>query len=109
VRGAVARPWESNVTFTPVAPERFVDFAEPDLVKIAWTLEAEALAPARTRFVTETRAVATDAAARKRFLRYWGAVRIGILMIRWFLLPAVRREAERRWRASPPGLRMSPP
>jgi len=30
-----------NVTFTPIVPERFATFSEPDVVKIIWTLEAE--------------------------------------------------------------------
>ena len=41
VIGAVARPWMPNVTFTPIVPERFATFSEPDVVKIIWTLEAE--------------------------------------------------------------------
>ena len=47
---------------------------------------------------TETRAVATDAEARARFRRYWRWARFGIVAIRWFMLPAIRREAERAWR-----------
>jgi hypothetical protein len=42
--------------------------------------------------------VATDAPARARFRRYWRWARFGIVAIRLLLLPAVRREAERRWR-----------
>jgi hypothetical protein len=98
VMGAVARPWEADVTFRGVAAEQFAEFAEPDLVKIAWTLEAEPLGEGLTRFGTETRALATDAAARTKFMRYWRVARFGIVLIRWLLLPAVRREAERRYR-----------
>jgi hypothetical protein len=100
IAGAVCQPWRADVVFTPIAPERFADYAEPDCVKIAWTLEAEALAPTRTRFATETRAVATDAPARAEFRRYWRFARVGILAIRWLLVPAVRRQAESRWRAT---------
>jgi hypothetical protein len=99
VMGATAQPWKADVTFTAIAPNRFRDFADPDLVKIVWTLEAEALAPARTRFRTETRVLATDDAARKKFRRYWRFFGIGIVMIRWLLLPALRRAAEQRARA----------
>ena len=45
---------------------------------------------------TETRAVATDEASRGKFRRYWRFAGPGILLIRKLLLPAVRREAERR-------------
>jgi len=85
---------------SPVAPEQFAAYAEPDQVKIAWTLEAEALGPALTRFATETRVVATDDHARTKFRRYWRIFGIGIVMIRRLLLPALRRQAERQWRSA---------
>jgi hypothetical protein len=96
VMGAVTQPWMADVKFTAVAPDRFAAFAEPDLVKIVWTLEAEPLGPALTRFRTETRALATDGAAQRKFRRYWRWARVGIVLIRWLLVPRLRREAERR-------------
>ena len=98
VMGAVTRPWQADVTFRGVAPEQFAEFAEPDLVKIAWTLEAEPLGHGLTRFGSETRALATDAAARTKFMRYWRFARFGIVLIRWLMIPAIRRAAERRYR-----------
>jgi hypothetical protein len=98
VAGAVCQPWLADVKFRSVPPERFAEFAEPDQVKIAWTLEVEALDGGSTRLATETRAVATDAGARAKFLRYWSVAGIGIILIRVLLLPGVRRKAERRWR-----------
>ncbi len=100
VAGAQCQPWRADVVFTPIPPEGFAAFAQPDRVKIAWTLEAEPIDAALTRLSTETRAVATDAAARTRFLRYWRVFGVGIVGIRLMLLQAIRREAERRWRAS---------
>jgi hypothetical protein len=67
-------------------------------VKIAWTLEARAVDGERSRFITETRAVATDEEARRNFQRYLRMVKIGILAIRWLMVPAVRRSAERTYR-----------
>jgi len=100
VFGAVTRPWEGNVRFTPVAPEAFASFAEPGLVKIAWTLEAEPdpRRPGATVFRTETRARGTDEDARRRFRRYWRLFSPGIVLLRLVLLPAVRRVCEH-----PPG------
>lgn len=98
VCGAACQPWQANVGFTPIPAEQFATYAVPDRVKIAWTLEAEALGPALTRFSHETRAVATDPDARRRFRRYWRWARFGIILIRLLMLPAVRREAERQWR-----------
>jgi hypothetical protein len=98
VMGAATRPWEQNLTFRAIEPDAFLAFHEPNLVKIAWTLEVEPLGPARTRFRTETRAYATDAHARRRFTLYWIAFRVGIHFIRWNMLREIRRQAEGRSR-----------
>jgi len=97
VAGARCRPWLADVKFSAIDPGEFASYAEPGQVKIAWTLEAEDISPGVARFAQETRAVATDAEARARFLRYWRWARFGIVAIRLFMLPAVRRGAERRW------------
>jgi hypothetical protein len=97
--GARCQPWLPDVTFTPIAADRFVAYADSDQVKIAWTLEAQPLDQNTTRFAQETRAVATDAQALRKFRRYWRWARFGIIAIRLLMLPAVRRAAERRWRA----------
>ena len=102
VCGATCRPWQAEVVFTPISPDAFASYAEPDQVKIAWTLETESLGPARTRFRHETRAVATNAEARAKFRGYWRWARFGIVGIRLLLLPAIRRNAERRWASEAP-------
>ena len=96
--GAVCQPWLADVVFKAVPPSEFASYAEPDRVKIAWTLEAEPLSPGITRFATETRAAGTDAGARVKFRRYWRLVRAGVVLIRWLHLRGLRREAERRSR-----------
>lgn len=100
VCAAACQPWRADVKFTPIAPEQFAAYAQPDQVKIAWTMEAEPVAPAITRFAQETRVVATDAQARVKFRRYWRWARFGIIAIRLLMLPAVRRTAQRQWAAS---------
>jgi len=105
VAGAACQPWQADVIFSPIAPEQFATYAEPDRVKIAWTLEAEALGPALTRFATETRVVATDEQARTKCRRYWCIFGIGIVMIRRRLLPALRCQAEQQWRSVHPSAR----
>lgn len=99
IAGARCQPWLADVVFTPIPPDAFAAWAEPDHVKIAWTLETEPLGTARSRLSTETRVVATDDAARARFRRYWRAAGMGIIAIRLLLLPGIRREAEKQWRA----------
>jgi len=96
VGGATCQPWLADVVFRPVPPEHFASFAEPNQVRIAWTLETHAQGPGLTQLVSETRAAATDEAARRRFRGYWRWARVGIYSIRWLLLPAIRRESERR-------------
>jgi hypothetical protein len=95
--GARCQPWLADVRFTALPAGDFEPYAEPGQVKIAWTLEADELGPALTRFAQETRAVATDEHARTRFRHYWRWARVGIVAIRLLMLPAVRRAAEQRW------------
>lgn len=99
IAGAVCRPWQADVLFSPVPAGEFATFTEPDRVKITWTLETEPLGPALTRFATETRAVATDEGARTKFRRYWRKFGVGAVLIRWLVLRALRRDVERRWHA----------
>lgn len=94
--GATCRPWEADVTFTPISPQQFTAYSEPDRVKIAWSLETESVTPEVTLLSQETRVIATDAQARLKFRRYWRWARFGIIAIRLLLLPAVRREAEKK-------------
>jgi hypothetical protein len=94
VMGAVTRPWEPRPAFRPVAPAAFADFHEPGLVKIAWALRVEPDGPRRSTVHIETRAVATDAAARRRFRTYWALISRGTALIRRALLVSIRRAAE---------------
>src|SRR5262245_9043452 len=95
VMGAAAQPWQRNVTFRAIPPDEFAAFAEPDYVKIVWTLEADPIGPETTRFRTETRVEPTDAAARRKFFWYWVAFGLGIRFIRWNLLRDLRRRGLR--------------
>ncbi len=99
VLGARTQPWQPNPTFIPIPADQFAAFAEPDQVKIVWTLEVEPLGESVTRFSSETRAVATDELAREKFHRYWRLVGLGVVLIRRLVAPAIRRQAERRYGA----------
>jgi hypothetical protein len=96
VLGAVTKPWEPNVTFRSLAPDKFAAFAEPGYVKIAWTLRADPISQRESIFRTETRVLATSASARARFRRYWAFLSPGIILIRWMSLAPLKAEAERR-------------
>jgi hypothetical protein len=95
--GAVCQPWFGDVKFTAIPAEDFAAYNEPDQVKIVWSLEAEEAESGVTLFIHEVRAVATDDQARRKFLKYWRWARFGIIAIRLLLLPALHREAERKW------------
>lgn len=94
--GSVTQPWRANVVFRPLSPQDFIAFAEPEHVKIAWTMRVEPNGAGSSIFRTETRAVATDAEARARFLRYWSFISPGVVLIRLVILRMVKAEAERR-------------
>lgn len=94
IRGAVCQPWFGDVRFTAVPATQFAAYAEPDQVKIVWSLEAVETEPNITRFSHEVRAQATDPQGLKKFMRYWRWARFGIVAIRYLLLPAIRRVAE---------------
>lgn len=96
VMGAVTKPWMADVTFRPLRPGEFVPFREPDYVKIVWTLRVDAAGPEESFFRTETRAITTDSAARRKFRRYWALVSPGIILIRWVALRSVKKGAEQR-------------
>ena len=98
VMGAVTRPWEADFCAFAPAPERFAAFNLPGFVKVVWTLRADPLGKGASRFITETRALATDPDARRRFRWYWARFSIGIKAIRWVSLITVKSAAERRAR-----------
>jgi hypothetical protein len=94
VMGAITQPWKRGATIAGLPPEQFATYAEPDRVKIAWTIKVEPLGPALTRLRTEACAQSTDAAARGKFGRYWRLRAVEITLIRNLLLRSVCREAE---------------
>ena len=99
VMGAVTQPWRADVVFRSLPPREFVQFDEPGYVQIAWTLRADVTGATTSIFRTETRARATDAAARRKFRRYWAFLSPGIILIRRASLKPLRTEAERRARS----------
>jgi hypothetical protein len=98
VVGGVTKPWEANPVFRALPPNEFAAFVEPDFVKIAWTLRASPEPSGGSTFSTETRAVATDARARRKFRVYWAFLSPGIILIRSAMLPLLKAAAERKWR-----------
>ena len=96
VMGAVTQPWKANVIFRSLPPADFAAFNEPNYVKIVWTLRVDSVSDDRSVARTETRVVATDAEARKKFRWYWARFSAGIVLIREISLRLVKKQAERR-------------
>jgi hypothetical protein len=98
VVGSATRPWEPNPTFRSIPASEFAAFHEPDYVKIVWTLRADPIDATTSTFRTDTRAIATDGAARAKFRKYWSFLSPGIILIRWASLRPVKRLAEQRFK-----------
>jgi hypothetical protein len=96
VMGAVTRPWDANVVFRGIPSERFAAFNEPDYVKIVWTLRADAVDVRTSIARSETRAVATDESARRKFRWYWARFSPGIIVIREIAQRLIKTNAEAR-------------
>jgi hypothetical protein len=103
VIGTYCQPWHEDVEFRRLPPDEFAAFNDPGFVKIVVSLAAEPLGKNRSRFVTRTRVITTDAEARRKFRLYWSPMSAGIILIRWFSLPMVKKAAERDARGLPPG------
>jgi hypothetical protein len=98
VMGAVTKPWTANPVFRALPPDAFATFDEPDYVKIAWTLRADPLKTGASLARTETRVMATDPAARRKFRRYWSIFSPGVVLIRRVAVRLTKLDAERRAR-----------
>jgi hypothetical protein len=109
VMGAVTQPWLADVTFRSLPPDEFATFDEPGYVKIVWTLVVEPRGPDTALFRTDTLVVTTDAAARRKFRRYWTVFAAGIILIRHRALALIKGAAERRYTASARAVRSSAP
>ena len=75
--------------------DEFAGFAEPGYAKAGFNFRSSPTATAGCILSTETRVMATDAGARRRFRLYWTLVRPGSGLIRRDWLRAIRSRAER--------------
>ena len=94
VLGTVGRFWLPSGELLRIPPEQFRSFDEPGYAKGVMTLTIDEHGSG-SLLATETRVVATDAAARRRFALYWRVIGPFSGLIRRILLAEIRREAER--------------
>jgi hypothetical protein len=98
--GAVGVFWGRNVRWRPTTADEFAGFEEPGWAKIAWNFSLAPYGEGRTLLTTECRTRATDAASRRKVLRYWRVVGRFAGMVMAANLPVIRRHAEERVRAA---------
>ena len=94
VFGAVGRFWTPDGGVRRVGGHEFVAFDEPGFAKAVVNFHVRAVGDG-AELTTETRVLATDEAARRRFRRYWRVVMPGSAAIRRAWLRAIKRRAER--------------
>jgi len=104
VVGGIGQMFRASGGRTPVFRDasEFVAFREPGYAKVAMNFSVW---PERSgsELHTETRVVATDAASRRRFGRYWRLIQPGSALVRRNWLAAAKRRAERAtsgWRST---------
>jgi hypothetical protein len=93
VVGAIGRFW-SPTGNRPLVTEDFGAFDEPGYAKAAMNFAVKPEGDG-SRITTETRIVGTDAAAARKFRRYWLLIRLGSGAIRRSWLNAIRRRLDR--------------
>ena len=93
--GLVGRFWQPSGGLRPVGADEFESFAEPGYLKAGFNFLVEPDGDDGCVLSTETRVMATDAGARRRFRLYWTLVHPGSALIRRGWLRAIRSRAER--------------
>src|SRR6478609_3812455 len=93
VVGAIGKVWKPDIPFTYVAnAPAFLEFSEPDFVKVAWAIRVLPLGDHGSRVELEVRVDATDSAAWRKFERYFRVVGMGSHFIRRLILGGLARE-----------------
>lgn len=92
--GLVGRFWRADGGIVRVAAGEWREWERPGYARAAWSFTLAPGADGGVRLATETRVRCTDAASRRRFLRYWRLVGPFSGLIRRDMLRSVRRAAE---------------
>jgi hypothetical protein len=94
VLGTVGQFWRIAGTRAAVAgPPEFLAFDRPGHAKAGINFLLQATADGRTSVSTETRILALDASAKRRFGAYWTVIRPGSALIRRSWLAAIEARA----------------
>ncbi len=91
---AIGKVWQPDIAWRPVTSEEFPQFAEPDYAKIAAEFSIRPYGPDRALLSYEARTAGTDAAASRKFMRYWWLVRPFVRIVMQAALLTVKDLAE---------------
>lgn len=69
--GAIGRFWGGETSWETISTDEFARFAHPGFARIACSFSVRPYGAAQSLVSYECRTQATDAAARRAFLRYW--------------------------------------
>ncbi len=96
VVGTIGRFWQLADRSCPRldSPQEFLVFDQPGYAKAVMNFYVEAHGGGKTSVSTETRILATDAVARRKFAIYWRVVHPGSALIRMMWLKAIKHRAE---------------
>jgi hypothetical protein len=94
VLGLVGRFWRLDGGIVRMTAETFGSFDAPGYARAVWNFTVAPAGEGTVQLATETRVRCTDAAARRRFLRYWRLVAPFSGLTRMEMLRVVRRDAE---------------
>lgn len=93
VVGTIGQFW-SGRSLAVRSPREFRAFRRPGWARVAMNFRVVPLRDGSSKVTTETRIVATDAAARRKFGAYWRTIYPGSAIIRREWLGAIERRAE---------------
>jgi hypothetical protein len=95
VIGTAGQFWRmAGTRVTLGGPADFLAFDRPGCAKVAMNFRLRDDGPGRTRVTTETRILALDDEARRKFGAYWRVIYPGSALIRRSWLAAIRARAE---------------
>jgi hypothetical protein len=91
--GAIGKVWHGSIPFVHVeGASSFLDFTEPDFVKVAWSVRVLPQGERDCRVEIEVRVDATDEQAWRKFERYFRIIGPGSHFIRRVFLSGLVRE-----------------
>lgn len=94
VIGLIGQFWKLNGNLQEFEAHQFIAFNDTRFAKAVWNFELKLYSSIETVLATETRIYCPDETAKKRFTRYWFAIRPFSSLIRKEILKSIKAKAE---------------